>query len=142
MGELQKGFAPMVSRDNAADVLGNCGGELYRGKGVGKGGRRWRRQGKGCDLYRWHVTRQLEIIVSPPYRGSSSLYVWHHLPHHFLVGDVTYRFVGSDFTHATSPRIFGSSCTFGHSTLYIFGDYGTFTSVCACISPLNVTVWR
>lgn len=53
MGELE-GFAPMVSRDNAADVLGNCGAEFRRG--VGKGGRWWRRQGKGCDLYRWHVT--------------------------------------------------------------------------------------
>lgn len=51
-------FAPMVSRDNAADVLGNCRGKFsaeeestgLRGARVGGG---WKR---GCDLYRRHVT--------------------------------------------------------------------------------------
>lgn len=46
-------------------------------------------------------------------------------------------------TGARRHRVFSAHpACFGHSTLYIFGDYGAFTSVCACISPLNATVWR
>lgn len=54
-GEREGWFAPMVSRDNAADVLGNCRGKFSAGGGIdGCGGSVGGEE--GCDLYRWHVT--------------------------------------------------------------------------------------
>lgn len=43
---------------------------------------------------------------------------------------------------ASSPRIFGSSCTLRSLHAVYFRGPPAFTSVCACTAPLNATVWR